>query len=127
MDKTLSQTQPSVIEKIGLKKIIYRWNIQSRQLVDPMTDESYTQYEYYQVVVYCPITANKITQKVIETVWPVDYEQKLVNDYNAAQLNLFDADTTQLIIDRYTQFLQERAALKEQIDADCIEAGIPLS
>jgi hypothetical protein len=127
MNKTLSQTRPSTIEKIGLKKIIYRWDIQSRQLVDPLTNESYLQYEYYQVVVYCPITANKITLKVIESVWPVDYEQKLVNDYNAARLNLYDADTAQLIIDRYTQFLQDRQALKDQIDADCVEAGIPLS
>lgn len=127
MDKTLSLTQPAKIERIGLKKIIYRWDIQSSLLADPMTDEPFTQYEYYQVVVYCPITANKITKKVIETVWPVDYEQKLVNDYNAAQLNLFDADTSQQIIDRYTQFLLERSALKAQIDADCVEAGIPLS
>jgi len=66
------------------------------------------------VIVYATITANKITEAAIAALWGNGIEQKLLNDYNASLLGVLPAAAGQLYLD----FLQQRKALKEQIDAD---------
>ena len=83
-----------------------------------------TQWSGEEVEVAEPLTSNRITQAVIADRWDADYEQKLINEYNAAKLGLYDDDTAAAKIDAYEAFLRERAALKAQIDADCEELGI---
>ena len=83
-----------------------------------------TQWSGEEVEVAEPLTSNRITQAVIAARWDADYEQKLINEYNAAKLGLYDDDTAAAKIDAYEAFLLERAALKAQIDADCEELGI---
>ena len=83
-----------------------------------------TQWSGEEVEVAEPLTSNRITQAVIADRWDADYEQKLINEYNAAKLWLYDDDTSAAKIDAYEAFLRERAALKAQIDADCEELGI---
>ena len=83
-----------------------------------------TQWSGEEVEVAEPLTSNRITQAVIAARWDADYEQKLINEYNAAKLGLYDDDTAAAKIDAYEAFLRERAALKAQIDADCEELGI---
>ena len=83
-----------------------------------------TQWSGEEVEVAEPLTSNRITQAVIAARWDADYEQKLINEYNAVKLGLYDDDTAAAKIDAYEAFLRERAALKAQIDADCEELGI---
>ena len=79
------------------------------------------------MTVWPPVSSNKITEAVLCHLWPNNYEQKLVNEYNAANLGLYGAKTSEEArakIAKYTDFLTERAAVKAQIDADCAELGI---
>ena len=57
-----------------------------------------------------------------------NYEQKLINEYNAANLGVYggskSSDEAKAKIASYKDFLAARAALKAQIDADCAELNI---
>ena len=56
--------------------------------------------------------------------WDGNYEQKLVNEYNSAQMGLLSEEEAAARIEAYRAFLTERTALKSQVDADCAELGI---
>ena len=129
--------QPSVFEAVGNGSTRYRFNIQEVEAGNAQTSgnepqqgegETRTQWQCDEVVVFAPLSANKITQAVISYKWDSDYEQKLINDYNAANLGLIDgsksSEAAKAKIQAYKDFLLERAALKEQIDADCADHGI---
>lgn len=80
-----------------------------------------------EVTVWAPLTADKVVQVVLTSKWDKDREQKLVNEYNGAQLGIYGSKTSaeaRAKIQAYTDFLTERAALKAQVDADCEELGI---
>lgn len=66
-----------------------------------------------------PVTANKITEAVIAAEFTPSYEQKLVNEFNAAQMGLMPEEDAQARIAAYRSFLERRAVLKAQVDADC--------
>lgn len=108
--------------KQGVCRYVYdieKHTVDNGDGVQPMT-----QWSGEEVEVAEPLTSNRITQAVIAARWDADYEQKLINEYNAAKLGLYDDDTAAAKIDAYEAFLRERAALKAQIDADCEELGI---
>ena len=131
--------KPSKLEAVGNGSYLYRWNIQE---VTPESEEkkktaaedgaevqaeNATQFSCEEVSVWEPLTSNKITEAVITSKWDANYEQKLVNEYNAAQLGLYGAKTSEEAkahIKAYTDYLTERAALKTQVDTDCAEFGI---
>ena len=50
----------------------------------------------------------------MNAMWSKDAEQKLLNDYNAAQLGILGEEYVNL----YKDFLTTRKAIKEQIDTD---------
>lgn len=118
--------KPSKYEAVGNGSFIYRWNIQ--EVSAPESSESegeqHTQWQCEEVNVWSPISRNKITEAVVSHIWSNNYEQKLVNEYNAAQLGVYSGEDAEAKIARYTDFLTERAAIKEQIDEDCTELGI---
>lgn len=123
--------KPSKIEAIGNGSYAYRYNIQ--EVETPVQGDSVAvtetkkQWTCEEVIVWAPLSSNKITEAVITSKWDANYEQKLVNEYNAAQLGLFGAKTSdeaKARIKAYTEYLSERAALKTQVDADCAELGI---
>lgn len=108
--------------KQGVCRYVYdieKHTVDNGDGVQPMTQWSGEEAEVAE-----PLTSNRITQAVIAARWDADYEQKLINEYNAAKLGLYDDDTAAAKIDAYEAFLRERAALKAQIDADCEELGI---
>ena len=108
--------------KQGVCRYVYdieKHTVDNGDGVQPMT-----QWSGEEVEVAEPLTSNRITQAVIAARWDADYEQKLINEYNAAKLGLYDDDTAAAKIDAYEAFLRERAELKAQIDADCEELGI---
>nr|DAL46846.1 MAG TPA_asm: hypothetical protein [Caudoviricetes sp.] len=43
-----------------------------------------TEYCYESVTVWSPLTPNRITEAVITDRYDTNYEQKLINEYNAA-------------------------------------------
>ena len=128
--------KPSVFEAVGNGSYLYRFDIQEvqpteaaseEQAQEAQAQEQKSHWECEEVTVWAPVTANKITQAVIAHICPADREQKLVNEYNAAQLGLYGAKTSaeaKARIAAYQEFLETRAALKAQVDADCAELGI---
>ena len=65
-----------------------------------------------------PLTANSVTEAVITARWDKNYEQKLINEYNAALLGMMDEAEKEKRISAYKAFLQERDRLKKMVDAD---------
>ncbi len=119
--------EPAVFEAVGNGSYLYRWDIQT--VTDETTDEegnttSTTQWQCQEVAVYAPISANKITAAVIAETWDSDYEQKLVNEYNAGVLSVYDKTTAAEKKANYKAFLSARDTLKAQVDADCKTLGI---
>ena len=128
--------KPSVLEAVGDGSYKYRFDITEKtpETIATSSDDSNaqdgelrTQWQCQEVTVWSPVTSNKITEAVITEVCDHNYEQKLVNEYNAAQLGLYGSKTGEEAkkhIDVYTEYLNTRAALKAQIDTDCAELGI---
>lgn len=126
--------KPSKIEAVGDGSYRYRWNIEEVPAPETTNEaaegeeqpEPRTQWQCDEVIVP-RLDSNVITEAVIAYGWSNSREQKLVNDYNSAQLGLFGAktsDTAKAKIAAYTDFLNCRNALKAQVDADCEELGI---
>lgn len=117
--------KPSVLEAVGNGSYKYRWDIvEMEQPAHEEGGEPTTQWKCQEVTVWAPVTSNKITEAVISELWDSNYEQKLVNEYNAAQLGVYDEETAVAKVAAYKAFLTERNAVKTQVDADCAELGI---
>lgn len=123
--------KPSKIEAVGDGSYRYRWNIEEE--VETLNAEGVTQPVETRVQWKCDevivprLDSNVIVEAVIAYGWSASREQKLVNDYNSAQLGLYGAKTSEAAkakIAAYTEFLNSRNALKAQVDADCAELGI---
>lgn len=119
--KVQSFEQPTIIEPVGNGSYRYRFNLTD---IIPEDSERRPYWEYDEVIVWLPITANRILQAVIAEQWDSDYEQKLINEYNSAQLGIYDPANTEEAIQRYTAFLRERIKLKKQVESDCEKIGI---
>ena len=123
--------KPSKIEAVGDGSYRYRWNIEEevtevRAEGEGSAVETRSQWKCDEVIVP-RLDSNVITEAVIAYGWSGSREQKLVNDYNSAQLGLYGAKTSEAAkakIAAYTDFLESRNALKAQVDADCVELGI---
>lgn len=127
--------KPSKLEAVGNGSYLYRFNIEEKttEVENPDEEETSepktrTQWECDEVTIYEPLTANKITEAVIASICPASHEQKLVNEYNAANLGLIGGSKTseeaKLRIAAYKEFLEYRNTLKTQVDEDCEELGI---
>ena len=120
--KTYYDDKPAIIEAVGNGGWYYRWDI--KEVTIDIKERPRTQWQCEQVIVYAPLTSNKIVQAVIAEVWGLDIENKMLNEFNGAQLGIYDEATSAEKIAKYKQFLAERNALKAQVDSDCKEAGI---
>ena len=129
--------KPSVLEAVGNGSYKYRFDIieKTPEIVATLSDDSNaqeveqrTQWQCQEVTVWSPVTSNKITEAVItDYLGDSNYEQKLINEYNAAQLGLYGSKTGEEAkkhIAAYTEYLDTRAALKAQVNADCVKLGI---
>lgn len=118
--------KPSVLEAVGNGSYRYRYDIEE-ETTPEVADESgnsRSQWKCQEVVVWMPLSSNGITAAVISDKWEQNYEQKLVNEYNAVQLGVITGEEAEERIAAYKSFLTDRAALKAQVDADCKELGI---
>ena len=124
--------QPNKLEAVGNGSFRYRYNIREEEKPVQASENSETaqeaqaqpQWVCEEVTVWAPLSANKITEKVLTERWDGNYEQKLVNEYNSAQMGLLSEEEAAARIEAYRAFLTERTALKSQVDADCAELGI---
>lgn len=133
--KAYYDEKPSVISEVGNGSILYRYGITEVETTDSQTlaDESEEQTEAkkqfvcQEVAVWKPVTSNRITEAVITDRWDSNYEQKLINEYNAALLGIYGtktSDEAKARIAAYTDYLKERSELKAQVDADCETLGL---
>ena len=114
--------RPSILEKVGDGSYRYRWNINEVEMPNNMmedNEETRTQWSCDEVIIFAPLSPNKITEKVIAELWDSNYEQKLLNEYNASTLGMYDEETATNKINKYKEFLRQREAIKHQIDKDC--------
>lgn len=126
--KVIYDNEPSVLEAVGNGSHRYHYDIKAvkaESIEKSSGTESKTQYECQEVIVWKPITSNKITEAVIADKWDGNQEQKLINEYNAIQLGI-TTDKAEIAIKTaaYKEFLVERARLKAIVDADCKTLGI---
>lgn len=138
MTRSFYDARPPKFEAVGNGSYIYRWDIQEEDAPqhqvmaegseEPVAENQRKQYSCYEVVVWATVTSNKITEAAIRAMWDANYEQKLINEYNAASLGAVggskSSDEAKEKITTYKDFLAARAALKAQIDADCAELNI---
>ena len=120
--QVLYDNRPSILEKVGDGSYRYRWNITEVEMPNDMMDnneETRTQWSCEEVIIFAPLSPNKITEKVIAELWDSNYEQKLLNEYNASTLGMYDEDVAKSKIDKYKDFLRQRESIKHQIDEDC--------
>lgn len=115
--------KPSIFEANGDGSYTYRWNIKEVEIAaGGESEETATKWECKEVIVWGTVTSDKLTEAVIGKMCPVGREQKLINEFNAANLGVYGAKTStaaQEKIAAYKSFLTERDALKAQVDADC--------
>ena len=127
--KTHSDHELPRLEAVGNGSYLYRWDIHTEVQEQPSEDgEGVTTRLVWvaeEVTVWMPLTPNRITAAVITEAFPADYEQKLLNEYNAANLGMIpDKEETEKRRQAYTDFLRRRAELKKEIDDFCAEQGI---
>ena len=121
--KTYSDNKPKVFESIGDGSFRYNYNIKEIEvdrfdIIDNKSIVKQTQWEYDNVIIYLPINKDKITKTVMANTWNIDYENKLINDYNEISLGNLTEEEINKRTNNYITFLQERKRLKEMIDND---------
>ena len=123
--KTYSDNKPEIFESIGDGGYRYNYNIKEIEvdrfnIIDNEneTNIKQTQWEYDNVIIYLPIDKDKITKAVIANTWNINYENKLINDYNEISLGNLTEEEIDKRTNKYITFLQERKRLKEMIDND---------
>ena len=121
--KTYSYNKPKVFESIVGVGFRYNYNIKKIEIdrVDVINNKSIEKqiiWEYDNVIIYLPIDKDKITKAVISNIWDIDYENKLINDYNEISLGNLTEEEINKRTNNYITFLQERKRLKEMIDND---------
>lgn len=129
-------TKPAKYEAVGNGSYLYRWDIQETQVPEIKYNEkengefeeetvNVAKWKCEEVTVWSPVSANKITEAVITAKYGLNYEQKLLNDYNAAKMGVYGLVTSgeaKKKIDAYTNYLKEREKLKIKED----ENGNPI-
>lgn len=126
MNKAYYDTRPAPFEAVGDGSHRYRWAIE--EIAMPGTPDRLpaSQWACYETVVRGRPDPDTILRAAIAARWGADAEAKLLNDFNAAQLGLFGSAKgaeAARYIDRYKEFLDQRKALKEQIENDWKEHG----
>ena len=80
--KVIYDNEPSVLEAVGNGSHRYHYDIKAVKTESAEKSsgaESRTQYECQEVIVWEPLTSNKITEAVIADKWDGNKEQKLIN------------------------------------------------
>ena len=115
MKLTYSNDKPQIWSAVGNGSYFYHFNINEIEIPARKEGEEATKaWQYNEVIVWGPVTSDVVTKEVMNAMWSKDAEQKMLNDYNAAQLGIIGEE----YIAKYKDFLAARKAIKEQIDTD---------
>lgn len=124
MIKTYYSQQPPEFER-GKQCTIVRLDINEEPNVAAADEtEGGPQWSAYEFRRYEPITQNIFIEEIFTRLYGNDYENKLINEYNAAKMGLYPDGEMEQKITRYRAFLQERAERKAEIERICNENGI---
>ena len=110
----------------GKGGFVYNYGIETESVTtaedgDETEPQTVTRYRHNSLVCEAPKTQNNILSTLLAAKYADGREQKLLNDYYAAKEKILPATAK----DGYLQFLADRKAIKDMIEADCTEAGIP--
>lgn len=131
----LAEERPEVIENLhnGQGTVHYNHNIKevlvkeneggALEVVTEEAEATGKRFQYDALRVEYPTTRNNILATLLNAKYDRNQEDKMRNDYEAAKLGILEESAKQPYID----FLNERKALKEQVDADCEPLNIPNS
>lgn len=115
--------KPEILTPADEISIFYHWNINEITIENEFGLR--TLWEADSVLLYYPLTKNKILEGVIEYYWNNSEEKKLINDYlSTFIINEMDTDLKNLYINRYTEFILQRNELKNMVDLDCNNLNI---
>lgn len=112
--KAIYDNRPADYQVVGNGSALFRWDIKEVEI------EGVIKYQCDEVVVWGPITSDKIKEAVIVESFPGNVEKKMMNDYFAAKEGLLGQER----IEAYMAFLAERSRLKSIITAICAEVDI---
>lgn len=108
--------KPSTIEAVGNGSFMYRWNIQEVVSEPKETNiEQSKQWRCNEIIVWSPMTSDKVINAVIRSEYSADQELSLVNKFNAYQQGL---DVTSDIVAEYTGYLSFVAEVKRTVRKD---------
>lgn len=71
-----------------------------------------------------PVSVNKIFEIIMTNRYGNNFENKLINEYTSASLELYEPDICIEKIVNYKKFLSERIALKQEVETICNEHDI---
>lgn len=92
---------------------------------DPTSEDTDTaQWSATVIRAFAPLSQNKFIESAMSLIYGNDYEDKLINEYNAANLGIYDEETSRSMIERYKVFLDNRKAMKQEIERICIDNNI---
>jgi hypothetical protein len=117
MRKSNYKERPLALERHKNGVHVFRWAIE--EVTRPAMEEggeAVVEYECYEVFVENG-SSNQTTEVAIDALWGNGVEQKLINDYNAAKEGVFTGEKAARALAAYTQFLQDRQSLKDEIAA----------
>lgn len=115
MNKSNSNIMLPILEQHKTGVHIFRWDFEEVTRKNPEGGEDKS-YEYYEVWVENG-NPDRTTEAVINALWGDGVEKKLINDYNAAKDGIFTGEKATKAINAYHDFLKERMAVKEAVDA----------
>lgn len=116
--KAFYDHRPSAIEAVGKGSYIYRCNIEEvvpEVSEDNISGAEISQWKCDEVVVWHPLTSDKVIEAVIRTQYSADQELALVNKFNAYQQGM---DVSANIVGEYTDYLSFVAEVKRTVRKD---------
>lgn len=92
---------------------------------EPTSEDTDTaQWSATVIPAFEPLTQNKFIESAMTLIYGNDYEDKLINEYNAANLGIYDEETSRAMTERYKAFLANRKSMKQEIERICIDNNI---
>ena len=89
-----------------------------------LTEDNIPNFSALEFTISEPISQNAFIKDVLDEVYGIDYENKLINEYNSAILGLYSDEEKEVKIKSYNDFLSNRISLKSDIERICVENGI---
>lgn len=113
--KAFYDIKPSTLEAVGNGSYFYRWNI--KEVVPEQTEggegmKQTSQWSCDEIVVWSPVSSDKVINAVIRETYTAEAEIALVNKFNAYQQGMdVDAD----VVNEYSDYLSFIAETKRSV------------